>query len=70
MEKNRIGKRGENMFASLIMEPWDRPEPLFDPTFFGDKFPTVDHYVELVGAPARYYFFGRGPKRGPKGQCL
>jgi hypothetical protein len=47
MDANLIGKRGENMFATLIMEPWHRPEPLFAPTFFGDKFPGLDHYSNL-----------------------
>ena len=45
------------MFEALILDPGDRPEPLFNPTFFGDKFPAIDHYVELIGATARYYFF-------------
>lgn len=57
MDKGWIGSRGESMFETLILAPWDRPEPLFNPAYFGDKFPTLDHYVELVGATARYYFF-------------
>jgi hypothetical protein len=41
------------------MEPWDRPDAFFDPTFLDAKFPTLDFYVELVGAPGRYYFFAQ-----------
>jgi hypothetical protein len=54
---NRLGKRGENMFATLIMEPFDQAEPWFDPVYLGDKFPVLDYYVELVNAGSRYYFF-------------
>lgn len=57
VNENLIGKRGESMFQTLIMEFGDRQEPFFNPFFFGDTFPTLDHYVELMGAAARYYFF-------------
>jgi hypothetical protein len=59
MESNRLGKFGENLFSTLIMEPWDRADAFFDPTFLEGKFPTLDFYVELVGAPGRFYFFAQ-----------
>lgn len=30
---------------------------LFDPTFLGDKFPTVDFYVALLDFPLKAFFF-------------
>jgi hypothetical protein len=59
MDPNRLGKLGENLFSTLIMEPWDREDAFFDPTFLEAKFPTLDFYVELVGAPGRYFFFAQ-----------
>jgi hypothetical protein len=52
-----VGKRGERIFEVLIMDFCGRPEPFCNPIFLGEKFPTVDYYVELVGAKARPYFF-------------
>ncbi len=37
MEPNRLGKFGENLFATLIMEPWDRADAFFAPTFLEGK---------------------------------
>src|SRR5438270_9685356 len=54
--RDYIGKRGERIFEVLILDPCGRQNPFFDPVYLGDKFPTLDYYVELVGAGARYYF--------------
>jgi hypothetical protein len=57
VKREYIGKRGERIFEVLIMDFCGGPQPLFDPIFFGDKFRTLDYYVELVGAQTRRYFF-------------
>jgi hypothetical protein len=54
---NRIGKRGENIFATLITRKSTTGNFLFDPTFLGDKFPTVDFYVALLDFPLKAFFF-------------
>lgn len=54
---NRIGKRGENIFATLITRKNSAGNFLFDPTFLGDKFPTVDFYVSLLDYPLKAFFF-------------
>jgi len=48
---NRIGKRGENIFASRNIASKGF---LLDPTFLGDKFQTVDFHVDLL----QYFFKG------------
>ena len=59
MDPNRLGKFGENWFSTVIMEPFNDGDSFFDPTFLDGKLPTLDFYVELVGAPRRYYFFAQ-----------
>lgn len=54
---NRIGKRGENIFATMITRKSTIGDFLFDPTFLGDKFPTVDFYVALLDYPLKAFFF-------------
>ena len=54
---NRIGKRGENIFAMIITRKGLTGQFLFDPTFLGDKFPTVDFYVSLLDYPRKAFFF-------------
>lgn len=57
---NELGHRGEALFTALITKFWERPQPLFRPQFLGDKWPTVDFYVELVGAGnLTPYFFAQ-----------
>ena len=43
---NDIGKIGERIFTVLIGRYFDPKGYLFDPVFLGDKYPTVDFYVE------------------------
>jgi hypothetical protein len=54
---DRIGKRGENIFATMITRKSTTGNFLFDPTFLGDKFPTVDFYVALLDYPLKAFFF-------------
>jgi hypothetical protein len=52
-----IGERGQWLFCLLMTRlPAGRNEPYFRPRFLGDKFPTFDYLVELVGIE-RYFFF-------------
>lgn len=54
---NQIGKRGENIFATIISRYIDPIGFMLDPTFLGEKFPTVDFYVELLNYPDKKGFF-------------
>lgn len=54
---NQIGKRGENIFANIITRKSMDGRFLFDPTFLGDKFPTVDFYVALLDFLLKAFFF-------------
>jgi hypothetical protein len=47
--RNEIGQRGEVIFSMLITKRWNRKDPIFRPQFLGDKWPTVDFLVELIG---------------------
>ncbi len=48
-----IGSRGEAIFRVRITDPHGPGgNPLFRPYPLGDKFPTLDFLVELVGLPA------------------
>jgi hypothetical protein len=52
-----IGDRGHWLFGLLITALCPgRDEPYFRPRFLGDKYPTFDYVVELVGHEA-YFFF-------------
>lgn len=52
-----IGKRGEATVQRRLMAFHGEPLPLFNPTFLGDKFPTFDLLVRLVGVPQYDAFF-------------
>src|SRR5690349_22477887 len=54
---NIIGKRGESIFSTLISRYVDPVGFLLDPTFLGDKFPTVDFYVHLLNYSHKKAFF-------------
>jgi hypothetical protein len=57
VEADDIGDRGQWLFCLLITQICPgRNEPYFRPRFLGDKYPTVDYLVELVGREA-YFFF-------------
>jgi hypothetical protein len=52
------GSEGERIVASLLTNYKAFPEPLFRPAFLGDKWPTVDFYVEFWNLNRkRPYFF-------------
>jgi hypothetical protein len=52
-----IGDRGQWLFCLLVTQICPgRNEPFFRPRFLGDKFPTFDYLMELVGSEA-YFFF-------------
>jgi hypothetical protein len=53
-----IGTRGEAIFIVRITDPsGPGREPYFRPHFLGEKFPTLDYLVELVGLTGRMAFF-------------
>jgi hypothetical protein len=57
VRRDDIGERGQWIFALLMTELcFGREEPYFRPRFLGDRYPTFDYLVELVGCEA-YFFF-------------
>src|SRR4051812_40627594 len=54
---NVIGKRGESIFSTIISRYVDPAGFLLDPTFLGEKFPTVDFYVHLLNYNTKKAFF-------------
>ncbi len=55
---NEIGKRGESIFSTIISRYIHPDGFLLDPTFLGDKFPTVDFYIHLLAfANIKGFFF-------------
>jgi hypothetical protein len=56
--RDMIGKRGEAIVSAALTDFCGRALPYFDPHPLGEKCPTFDYLVELLGtgnAPA--YFF-------------
>lgn len=54
---NDIGKRGERIFTVLLGRYFDPNGYLFEPVFLGDKYPTVDFYVDLLNYTDKKGFF-------------
>lgn len=54
---NVIGDRGETIFKLVITDYEQFQTPLFKPGFLGDKWPSVDFYIELEGVPDAQPFF-------------
>src|SRR5262249_37902028 len=54
---NQIGKRGESIFSAIIGRSIPSRGFLLDPTFLGDKFPTVDFHVGLLEYPYKGFFY-------------
>ncbi len=46
-----IGDRGESIFELAVTDYSRFARPLFRPSFLGDKWPSIDYYVELLGVP-------------------
>ena len=60
MSSDDIGNRGEAVFRVRITDPYGpRKSPLFRAYHLGEKFPTLDFLIELVGLPTGRvaYFF-------------
>ena len=51
------GSEGERIIASLLTNYKSLPEPLFRPAFLGDKWPTIDFYVEFWSLARKRSFF-------------
>jgi hypothetical protein len=47
--QNELGQRGEQLFSVIITRFYGRTQPIFRPQFLGDKWPTSDFLVELIG---------------------
>src|SRR5262245_10445272 len=54
---NLIGERGESIFELAITDYRMFKKPLFKPGFLGEKWPTIDYYVELLGVANSSPFF-------------
>lgn len=55
---NIIGDRGEKIFELLVTSYSGLENPLFKPSFLGEKWPTTDFYIELLGVQGvTPYFF-------------
>lgn len=61
VDRNVIGSRGEGIAINLLTRPHGRTDPFFRPRFLGDKYPAIDLFVELVGAPGNQapFFFAQ-----------
>ena len=55
--RNALGARGEAIFYVLMTEFHSEDGPIFRPQFLGEKWPTVDFVVELLGAGSAVPFF-------------
>ena len=64
---NEIGKRGERIFAFIIGKSFAPYGYLFDTVFLGDKYPTVDFYVDLLNYTAKKGFFFASVKTTTQG---
>lgn len=54
------GFRGERIVELCLTDYSSYPKPLFRPAFLGDKWPTLDHFVELAeNSGERLYFFAQ-----------
>lgn len=58
--KDVTGYRGEKIVELCLTDYRTFPKPLFRPGFLGEKWPSIDFYVELVTVPGkRPYFFAQ-----------
>ena len=57
LARDYIGKRGEAIATASLLDFCGNPEPYFDPYFLGEKCPTYDFLVELLGAGASSPYF-------------
>ncbi len=54
-----IGKRGETKLSLCLTNYEFFQAALFETVFLGDKWPTLDHYVELRGSGRGCYFLAQ-----------
>ena len=64
---NEIGKRGERIFAFIIGKSFAPYGYLFDTVFLGDKYPTVDFYIDLLNYHTKKGFFFASVKTTTQG---
>jgi hypothetical protein len=64
---NHIGKRGENIFSTIISRYVPTAGFMLDPTFLGEKFPSVDFHVDLLNYPHKKGFFFASVKTTTRG---
>jgi hypothetical protein len=55
IDRNALGERGEAILKVLLLTPHGGA-PLFRLAHLGEKWPTVDYLVELVGKPGNFLF--------------
>jgi hypothetical protein len=60
-DRNMLGKRGEAIATTILTRSHGRDPALFEPVFLGEKRPTIDLMVELIGAGGDItpYFFAQ-----------
>jgi hypothetical protein len=63
--RDMTGFRGELIVQDILTNYQAFPEPLFRPGFLGDKWPSIDFYVELRNVRGRTpYFFVQAKTTG------
>jgi Domain of unknown function (DUF4365) len=55
--KDLIGKRGESIASGCLLDFCGKALPYFDPHPLGEKCPTFDYLVELIGAGTSTPYF-------------
>jgi hypothetical protein len=55
--RDYIGKRGEAIATASLLDFCGKLNPYFDPHFLGEKCPTYDFLVELLGASSSPPYF-------------
>lgn len=66
VEPDVVGSRGELLFALAITEYRQFPRPLFRSRHLGEKWPTIDFFVEVRGGMRRAFFFVQVKSRTTK----
>jgi hypothetical protein len=65
MAADDIGDRGQWLCCLILTQICPgRSEPYFRPTFLGDKHPTFDFLVELVGAEGYFFVQVKSTRQG------
>ena len=64
---NKIGKRGESIFSTIISRYVNSKGFLLNPIFLGEKFPVVDFYIDLLEYPTKRGFFFASVKATKQG---